>query len=164
MEHVRVVEAFARARLLRHMAGLLTADQLAGFRDQLARRPGTFTRAATGRAPAAGPRLLRTDLEQRILGFGLPRAVERRAIAALERHDAALRRRGEAERAALVDRMSEFLTDAQRRDLRAALGRQSAVRLPLSGCVNGICPAGGIVGSVIGGLPEPPGRVSVPGP
>jgi hypothetical protein len=137
---VDMLERSAAADLLRRLEGLLTPPQVAAVKAAL-----------------DVPRSLPARLGQ----LGLDPARDHVAVAAFDAYEAALRRAGEPERALLVERMRGILSEEERGDFRAALGRRSAVP---SGVVGGVV-GGGVVGSIVGGLPSPPARpVSAPAP
>ena len=137
---VDMLERSAAADLVRRLGGLLTPPQVAAVKAAL-----------------DVPRILPARLGQ----LGLDPARDHLAVDAFDDYEAALRRAGEPERALLVERMRGILSEEERGDFRAALGRRSAVS---SGVVGGVV-GGGVVGSIVGGLPSPPARpVSAPAP
>jgi hypothetical protein len=152
---VDAVARKARGELLRQMESVLTIEQLGEFQTVLDRqrtRPfntiaglirvsgarhdvGTALSIADRGNPAAAVRqsLMAGDPDKLIDHYGLPPEQNRQAHAVLDRYRANLRTLGQGERAALVARMKDVLTEEQRDDFRAALERRSAVPVGLFG-------------------------------
>ena len=158
---VDVLERSAAADLLRRIEGLLTPAQVAGVKAALD-VPESHVSAGPS---AAAPVPLRRRLAARLGQLGLDPAPDHPAVAAFDDYEAALRRAGGSERALLVDGMRGILSEEERDNFRAALGRRSAVPSRVVGCVAGGVVGDGVVGSILGGLPSPPVRpVSAPAP
>ncbi len=132
-------------------AGHPAPHQLSRLRSALQTRSGfqamTVTSAGDGTARIA---VLGANLARHIEQFGLTPSANSKAHAAVARYQAALTRRGEDERAVLVGRMRGIMTGEERESFDASLQRRSALAIGRPG------EAGGIVGGVVAGLPEPP--------
>jgi hypothetical protein len=150
-EQLEAVERETSAKLLLDMQDILPPHQLSRLRSALQTRSGfqamTVTSAGDGTARIA---VLGANLARHIEQFGLTPSANSKAHAAVARYQAALTRRGEDERAVLVGRMRGIMTGEERESFDASLQRRSALAIGRPG------EAGGIVGGVVAGLPEPP--------
>jgi len=148
LDVVRTFQADAPARvqanLLATMRELLTAEQLEDFRAgpttrtvsvPAIRRDGVTIFGATPEEAAGQERVMVTlrefvDLEHHIEKYGLDADSKQLALAAIRQSKTRMPGLSETERAALTEQLRGLLTDEQRDDLHAALGRRPLVQSP----------------------------------
>ena len=146
---IAIVEAFrdehhaaASAILLEEMEGVLTAEQMADFREVVKRqlRAGvhTFHGSGDARATFSHPNLTMivtaSDHERRVGAYSLSPARRARADAALLEYRERLRP-GDAGKSALLARLADVLDENERNDLWAALQRRPLVEANAAGRV-----------------------------
>ena len=164
----RVAAASRRAagQLLREMEGVLSIEQLADLQTILERQAARDLRTqlafANGSARVVNTVSFQMAGDSRVVRrfpgtgpvkglidhFGLSPEKTRQGHAAIERYEANLRAAGEAERGDLVERMSGILTEQERGDFQAALGRRSAIPMNVTfrtGAVSGAPPTRGVI-------------------
>ena len=134
---IDTLEGNARTTVLNDLGGLLTAEQLADFtqqldsQDRLRERMNQMVHTVTSNGATAQKVFFRVrtpDLAQMVVTkYGVPGERGEKAVAAVERFKTQMRP-GEAERAELVEQMTGILTDQERQDLGAALGRRPLVK------------------------------------
>ena len=124
---VDTLEASAAADLLNALEPLLTRDQLAEFTKALAGRieEGRASPAANG-APGRWTLMFRRFGTSPIEQFALAPADRTRALVAMAKYEARIRL-GDAERRELARQMKGILSDEDRDNLRAAVGRRPVV-------------------------------------
>jgi hypothetical protein len=129
------VEARAAATLAKELTPLLTEVQLETFKAALARQM-TTTGAKGAPSPGSIPPpfnrsaqffRMEPDLTFRIHSFQLPPEQAARALVALDRFKATIRP-GDAEREALLEKLSDVLGPEERENFGAALARRPLVK------------------------------------
>jgi hypothetical protein len=154
---VDTLESNASANLLKEMESLLTAEQLASFKDAIDFQSAGPLFTVTQSHMVA----MRPDLERLMNQSGLTPEHRRQAFEALGRFSAQL---GDPERSAMLQQMKGILSGEERDNFRAALERRPLVKSGVvggvvGGVINVIKPAGlerAIVDGVVVMPPPPP--------